>query len=221
MSPRDGIIAAREGCATGGPGLGAEGGPEFDADHQPLTAMRAGQVAQIRIGWRRVVYDGKSRQITLVAGPGLALIVMQIADAFAHEEPTEARRSVAMLTFPENLEVPGLIDDCLDAQHPAQLVVHLEGVSLDEVLDASARLTDVLVVGLRFAVEAIVQRASQVAEKFPGREGKDSEGQESGEQLRQNLPTEEDDIRGILGLIDDPIVAHAFEFLVQQRIELA
>ena len=33
MSPRDGIIAAREGCATGGPGLGAEGGPGFDADH--------------------------------------------------------------------------------------------------------------------------------------------------------------------------------------------
>jgi hypothetical protein len=35
LSPYGGIITARKGCATGGPGLGAEGGPEFDADHHP------------------------------------------------------------------------------------------------------------------------------------------------------------------------------------------
>jgi hypothetical protein len=91
----------------------------------------------------------------------------------------------------------------------------------DEVPDARPRLTGRRVARLRLAVESLVQLASQVAEDLLGSEGEDREAQQSGKQFGQDPPADEDDVRGVLGLVDDPIVTQTSEFLEQEWIDLA
>src|SRR5271157_2486796 len=94
----------------------------------------------------------------------MALIVMEIANPFAHGIPTRRRAAVPMLTFPKDFEFSGLIDDGLDTQDQTQFIVHLQPVVAHVMLDASAGLTHRLVMGLHFAVESLVPFASEIVE---------------------------------------------------------
>jgi hypothetical protein len=76
-----------------------------------------------------------------------------------------------MVTFPEDLEVPGLIDDGFYPHEQGQFIVHLQPVVLQEMLDAGSRFPRRFVVGLHFAIETLVVGAAQVTEDFLRAEG--------------------------------------------------
>src|ERR1700685_1900983 len=149
----------------------------------------------------------------------MALIVMHVADTLAHRKPTLRLGTVPMPTFPVNLERSGLIDDGFHAQHQTQLVVHLQPVLAHVMFDACSGLTYRLVMGLHFAIVSFMPLPPEIAKDSLGTESEQGELQQSHEQYPQNALVDEADIGGILGLIDDPVMRHALEFRLEQRID--
>ena len=65
-----------------------------------LVTLSLRQALEIVVARRRIVDRRQRRQLTLVAGQGVALIVMQIANSLAQREPTQRCGPVPMPTFP-------------------------------------------------------------------------------------------------------------------------
>ena len=102
----------------------------------------------------------------------------------------------------------------------AELVVHLQPVGLHAVLDPGAEPAVVFVVGVHFAIEAAIPLAAEKAEDVLGGKGPHRIIQERAVQAGQRRATLEQQVGGVLGLIDDPMHGVAREQFAQQRIDL-
>lgn len=83
-----------------------------------LLTLGFGQNFQIVVARRRIIHRRQGFRVTLVASQGVALIVVQIANPFAHGKPTLGRAAIAMLTFPEDFEFPRFGNRRAKGTHP-------------------------------------------------------------------------------------------------------
>src|SRR5881397_892401 len=75
-------------------------------------------------------------EIAAIGGLADLEIAPQVADPLAHGYPVTVHSALAVAREPHDAEVPGAVDDGLDAEH-APLVVHLDPVPADTVLEAA------------------------------------------------------------------------------------
>src|SRR5947208_876707 len=85
-------------------------------------------------GGRRPFDHGQGVEITLIGSGSYLLVAIEVGDAFVHGAPEELPLAAAQAPAP-NLEFARLIDDGLDPQDYAKLVVHLQPIVFDAVLD--------------------------------------------------------------------------------------
>src|SRR6516162_5267784 len=97
------------------------------------------------------------------------------------------------------------VDDRFHAKDQAELVVHLQPVGLHAVLDPRAEPALVLVVGVDLAVEAAIPLAAEKAQDVLGSEGAHGVVEYRAIQAGQGRATGEQQVGGVLGLIDDPV----------------
>lgn len=79
------------------------------------------EVGQFAMGGGGVSSVAERLQVSLIAGEGVALIVMKVAHSFGHRAPRPMARSILARAFPEDFELTGLIDDGFDPQDQAKL----------------------------------------------------------------------------------------------------
>src|SRR5262245_41544524 len=81
------------------------------------------------------LHRGQGLQVAVVGGPGHVVVVVEVGHALVHGAPSHLPAPVAA-PQPTDFELARLVDDGLDPQYLAELVVHLQPVALDVVLDA-------------------------------------------------------------------------------------
>ena len=122
-----------------------------------VDSLRFREVGQFAMGGCRVGGMTKRLQVSLIAGEGVALIVVQIDHSFAHWTPRPVTRSILTRAFPKNFEFTGLINDGFDPQDQPKLIVHLQPVPLHAVFDPRTGFAFGLHVGHDLAREGPVQ----------------------------------------------------------------
>jgi hypothetical protein len=114
------------------------------------------------------VHDRQGAEVAFVARAGDFVIAVEVGDPLVHGTPSHLAASLP-LDPAANLELARVVDDRLDPQDLAELVVHLQPVVLDPVLDPRPGPTVLLAVGQHLAVEAWVQAAAQERQDVLGR----------------------------------------------------
>jgi len=96
------------------------------------------RITQVASGTERNLFtvNGDGTRIAAVGGFADLEIAPQVADALAHAHPPTVHFALPVPLEPHDAEVPGAVDDGLDAEH-APLVVHLDPVPADAVLEAA------------------------------------------------------------------------------------
>jgi hypothetical protein len=100
-----------------------------------------------------------------------------------------------------------LIDDRLNPQDLAELVVHLQPVVFDPVLHARTRCAVLLAVGEDFSLKIAMQLASQEGENVCGRQLDRGVVQQPRVEACQLLATPKQQVGAVFRLIDHPVVA--------------
>jgi hypothetical protein len=115
------------------------------------------------------------------------------------------------------IEVAMVVDDSLDAQDAAVLVVHLEPVPLHPVLHPGARPAPLPLVQ-DLPREAAVELAAEEREHVFGAQAEGGVLQEPGVELAQGGAAREEDVGRELGLMRRPVVAVAGQLVTQEGI---
>ena len=172
--------------------------------------------------WRRgCFYDGERFQIPLIASTGQALIVMQIADTLAERMVSPRRRTVPIPTHAKHLEGPRLIKGRFDAEQTTSLVIHLDAILADVMSHTHSQPAPLEAAGVRFSLVVFTVLASQECKDLLGVVGEHGMlHQLTVEPLPRSFIGKEE-IGGILGLIDAPVMSQSLQFLRQQRIDQA
>src|SRR5437763_12019823 len=136
------------------------------APARPRWALHSLQDLEAGLG---PIHDRQGAEVTFVGGAGNFVIAVEVGDTLVHGAPDQLVAPLP-LAATADLELARLVDDRLDAQHLAELVVHLQPVVLHPMFDPRPGPAVLLAVGQYLAVEARVQAAAQ--------EGKDVLGGE-------------------------------------------
>jgi len=162
----------------------------------------------------------KALSVTFVGRPRDFVIVVEVGDPLVHGTPIHLVASLA-LDPAANLKLTGVVDDRLDTQDLAKLVVHLQPVVLDPVLDAGPRPAVFLAIGQHLAVETRVQAAAQKAQDVLSGEVQTGMVEQTRVEVGQGGALLKEDIGAVFGLVDDPVIALALEpGLAQERVDL-
>lgn len=153
----------------------------------------------------RAVDDAQGVQVPRVGGAGLGVVLVEIGHAFIHRTPDHLPSSAAQPTA-TNAKLPRLIDDRLDPQDLAELVVHFQPVVFHPVLDAGAGKTILLAVGEHLAVEVGMPSATEKGQDVVGRELEQRMVEQPRIEFAQRDAIAEQDVGAVLGLVDDPVV---------------
>ncbi len=156
----------------------------------------------------------------MVGGLGDVAIVIEVAHALVHGKPAHL-----LLTMPgagaAHAELPRLVDDRLDAKDQAELVVHFQPVVLHAMFNACPRPAFFLTVVEHLALEAWIELAAQEGKNIGGRELQGGVVEQALVQRRERGAATKEDVRAELGLIDNPVIAGAFQpgLAGEQRID--
>lgn len=190
------------------------------------TSIRTPVVAS---GLRGLVHDSMRRPWVFnfsegveVADVGLAAylrIPPEVGDPLCHWIPAHFLFAVA-LPLAIDLELAWMIDHCLDPQYDTVFVVHFNPVLFHPMLDASSRPT-LLVVIEHFTRKEPVELSSEESKNVLGTQADRGVPEQSWIQTLQGSAAGEYDISGELSLVGHPVVAHVFEKVGHQRVDLS
>ena len=102
-------------------------------------------------------------------------------------------------------ELLGRVDDRFHTQNQAELVVHLQPVGLHAVLDTGTEPAIAFIVGVDFTIKPAIPFAAEKAEDVLGGERQHRIIKERAVQAGERRATSEQQVRGVLSLIDDPM----------------
>src|SRR4029077_14928808 len=121
-----------------------------------------------------------------------------------------------------DVELTRLVDDGLDAQDHAELVVHFQPVALHAVLDARAGPALFAAEGEDLAIELRTETPAEETQDVVGGEVQQSMLDHARVESLQIGAASGAHLTAELGLIHDPIVGTALQpLLLEQRIDLA
>lgn len=166
----------------------------------------------------RVVNCRERVYVALVGHRGDSGIEVEVGDALGHGVPSCALRSVSVCGRAIDLELSGIIDNGFDAEHEARFVIHLDPVLLHTVFDASSGPAFLEIVE-DFSLEAGGKLSTEEGEDILGTEGEGGVTEELLVEILQGRAILEEDVGGIFGLVDDPVVSHAVEEPGKQWID--
>src|SRR5262249_18216367 len=132
------------------------------------TSRLVDAVEDLRAGLRPI-HDGQSTEVAFVTGLRHFGIAVEVGDSLVHGTPSHLA-TPSTLDPAADLKRAWVVDDRLEAQHLAELVVHLQPVVLDPVFDPGPRPAILLAVGQHLAVEARVQATTQKRQDVLGRQ---------------------------------------------------
>jgi len=134
-----------------------------------LTATGASQPMHLLVRLTGVVHLGQGLGIPLTGRFADLKIPGQVRHAFGHREPRQDASPLSSAST-QDFEWLGLIEDGLDPQDHAGLVVHLDPVAGQSMLDPSPRETN-LVVGQDLALKVAVKLTTEEGQDIFGAEG--------------------------------------------------
>jgi hypothetical protein len=182
---------------------------------------RFGDFFDLPISRRRVLDHGQRLQVALVGSQGDLAVAIQIDHALVHRAP---RHFAAALTSPPSpdAKLSGIVDDGLDPQDNAELVVHLQPVVFHPMLDPGAGPAIFLATGEHLPVKPGMEPSAQERQDVLGREIDRGVVQQPRVETSQRLAAGEDQIGCVLSLVNDPIIIVAAKpSLFHQRVNLA
>lgn len=185
-----------------------------------MADFRLSKLLNLAIGRRHIIDDREPVQITTIGGVGNISILVKVDHPFVHGAPDHllAPLSSALST---DSKLARLIDNRLDAQHLTEFVVHFQPILFDAVLDTSTWPTVVLTVGHHFPVEVPVQLPPQEGENVGSREIYRRMIKQPSIEGAHTPTVTKQDIGGVLGLLDHPIVATVSQWrLISHGIDL-
>jgi len=172
------------------------------------------------VGRRRVIDDREGFEIPLIGGSCDAFELVEIRNAFVHGTPHHA---AAPVSFPQSTDakLTRIVDDGLNPQDLAELVVHFQPVVFHAMLDACSWITFLLAVGEDLSLEVAMQLAAEERQNVIRPEVHHRVIEKPPIEGGQFGPTAEDDVGAVLDLGSGPVVVAIFEpFLAQDRVDL-
>jgi hypothetical protein len=165
----------------------------------------------------RPIDDRQGAEVAVVGGARDLMVVVEVRHALIHGTPGHLP-APAPLDPAADLELARVIDNRLDAQDLAELIVHLQPV----VLDPCPGPAVFLAVGQHLAIEAGVQAAAQEGQDVLGGEVQRGVVEQVRVEVRQGRTVLEEDVGAVLGLVDDPVIALALQpGRAEQGVDLA
>ncbi len=172
--------------------------------------FRFGLFGDLLVRRSRIVHHRQRIQVTFVRGLRVPFVLRQIRDTFVHGSPHHLR-----LAFPnplaEDSELARLVDHRFHAQDQTEFVVHLQPVFFHPVFDPRPRRALLLATREHFALEVAVLFPAQKRQDVFGRKTHRGMIQEPRVKFAEFASAGEENVRGVLRLIEDPIVIHGSE----------
>lgn len=185
-----------------------------------VDALRLRQTLDLMVGRSGIIDDRQGVEVTQVGGVGDAAVLVEIGHALVHGSPEHLGDPVSN-SLTANPKFTRLVDHRLDAQNQAELVVHFQPVVLDAMLDPGPGPAIAFAVGEHFAVEVVVQAASEKGQDVLGGEVHRGVIEKTVVEFRQFGAAGEQDVGAVFGLLDDPVVTVGAEpRLTSQGIDL-
>jgi hypothetical protein len=156
-----------------------------------------------------VVNDREGVEEAEVGGEGDFGVAIEVGNALGHRKPGLTDLAISC-TCPVDLEVVGTVDDGLDPEDTAGLVIHFDGVLLDAVFHASARPTSSVFAG-EVALELRGELFAEEGEDVLWLEGDDIMLEELWVDRLEVVDLVEEHVGGELRLFSDPVVVHVLQ----------
>ena len=212
----DGMLAPHDGCEELDVLLGGRVEPPVGPT---VLAARLGQRPKALTRLGRVIHDDQCIQVSLVDCEADLGITAEVGDALGHRIPAHDLFPPADAPSP-GFEFVRTIDHGLDPQYAPLLVVHFYPVVFHPMPNAGARPAFLVVVA-DVAGEVSAQLSTEEGHHILGAEAVRGVLQQFFIQTRKGRGTFEHDVGGKLSLLDDPVVVHAVEQMLHQRIDSA
>jgi len=187
------------------------------AERATVVAYRLGESGELNACVTRIGDDREGGEVPGVGRVRDFSVAVEIGDAFGHGEPADDQVALLSAATPD-FELVRMIDDCLDTQDHAMLVVHLDPVLFHPVSDPGAGPALPHVVD-QLAGEVAVQLTSEESHDVLCAEAVKSVLQQVLIQRLQAGRVAEHDVGGVLGLVDDPVVLHAAQDVGEKGID--
>lgn len=163
----------------------------------------------------RFLDDGQRLKIACVGGVADLAVAMEVGDAFVHGTP-DGGFFAAADSLSADFELPGVVDDGLDAEDQSAFVVHLDPVVSHAVFDSRAGDAIFSAFGEHLAVVMGIESSAEKAQDVGGLEVKHGVIEQAWVNLGQLGAGVEQEIGSVLGLIDDPVVLEVGQSIFEQ-----
>jgi hypothetical protein len=171
------------------------------------------------VGLGRIVYGGQGVEVGAVGTRTDLGVAIEVANALGHGIPADDGLAPAF-SLASDAKLVGMIDDCFDTQYAPVFVVHFDPVAFHPVFHARSRPT-LLEVVRDLALEVPVEFSTEEGQDILGAEAHGGVPQQVWIQVLESGAVFEQDVGSVFGLVNNPVVMHALQEVLQQGVDLA